>query len=273
MAIGESRYAAKVAAHKTDPSIWSVTTEHIHSHTTRADYQQHVLAFVNWARAQQGIRTLEQLDPQASTLATHYLSERLAAGQSPYTLQAIRSALRLFFGDRKLAEEMKLPRREREKITRSRGPAKHEAEFQPANWQPLIQFIQGTGLRRMEVTALQARDVREIEGKRAEISVHAGKGGRPRTVIPRHGYEEVVLGAIQGRQPTERVFPRIPKHLRTHKLRREFAQGLYQELSGRPLPPAEGRLRPTDYDRAAVEIVSKQLGHNRVDVVLRHYLR
>lgn len=107
----------------------------------------------------------------------------------------------------------------------------------------------------------------------AEVYVHAGKGGRPRTVIARQGYTEIVLAAIQHRPPEEHVFPQVPDRLDVHALRREFAQGLYQELSGHPLPPATGRLRPSDYDLAAVEIVSKQLGHNRKDVVLTHYLR
>lgn len=273
MAIGESRYEAKRAAHEQNPSTWTVTTEKIHAHTTRADYQQHVLAFANWARQQEGIRTLEALDAQSSVLAARYLSERLAAGQSPYTLQAIRAALRLFFSNRALAGDVQLPRRKREGITRSRGPAQRDSHFQPDNWQPLIQTLQGIGLRRSEVEALQARDVRQTEDGRAEVSVHAGKGGRPRTVIARAGYTQIVLAAVEGKEPTERVFPRVPDRLDVHALRREFAQGLYQELSGRPLPPAHGRLRPTDYDLEAAELVSKQLGHNRVDVVLRHYLR
>jgi integrase len=273
MAIGESRFAAKVAAREEDPSLWSFSTGKIHSHVTRADYQQHILAFVNWVRERHTIRTLEQLDARASALTAEYLAERLTSNYSPYTLQAVRSALRLFFGERDLADEVKLPHREREGITRSRGSAKRDADFQPANWQPLIQFLQGTGLRRMEITALQARDVRVNDDGRAEVYIHAGKGGRPRTVIARQGFTAAVLVVIQGHQPDEHVFPRIPSHLDIHALRREFAQGLYQEVSGRPLPPATGRLRRSDYDLAAVEIVSKQLGHNRVDVVLRHYLR
>jgi integrase len=226
---------------------------------------------VSWR--ERNIRTPEQLDPQASVLVARYLTERLDAGQSPYTLQAIRAALRLFFSNRELADEVKLPRRERERMTRSRGPAKRDAGFQPENWQPLIQFLQGTGLRSMEIEALQARDVRQTEEGRAEVHVHVGKGGRPRTVVARSSYTAIVLAAAQGRQPNERVFSRIPDRLDIHALRREFAQGLYQELSGRPLPPAHGRLKPSDYDLAAAQLVSMQLGHNRVDVVLRHYLR
>src|SRR5260370_6055670 len=38
------------------------------------------------------------------------------------------------------------------------------------------------------------------------------------------------------------------------------------------LPPSGKRLKPGDYNAEAVQQVSKALGHNRKDVVLRHYL-
>lgn len=273
MAIGESRFAAKVVAHRQDPSLWSFSTGRIHSYVTRDIYQQHVLAFLNWCRAEEGLRELPLIDARANELATGYLSMRLAQGQSAYTLQAVRSALRLFFGTRELAAEVRLPLRRREAITHSRGPAIRDADFQPANWASLIGFLQVTGLRRSEITVLRVRDVHlTIEG-RAEVTVHTGKGGRPRTVLARPGQEEAVMGVIRNRLADERVFARIPSHLDVHASRRAFAQGLYQDLSGRPLPPAAGRLRRADYDLASVRIVSGMLGHDRADVVLRHYLR
>ena len=70
------------------------------------------------------------------------------------------------------------------------------------------------------------------------------------------------------------VFPRIPRHLDVHSYRREFAQALYlAHAPGRELPSATGRLTPGSYDVAAVTYVSHALGHSRLDVVLRHYLR
>lgn len=273
MAIGESRFDAKRAAHEQDPSLWSFTTGRIHSYKSRDAYQQHTLAFLNWCREQYSLRELPKIDARANELVTRYLTERLEKGQSPYTLKAVRAGLRMFFSDWSLAEELPLPSREREKIVRSRGPTKHDAEFQPANWPTLIAFLQATGLRRSEVTVLRVRDIQLNEDQRAEIEVHAGKGGKPRTVLARPGHEEAVMGVIRDHQADERVFPRVPKHMDIHSYRREYAQGLYQQLSGRPLPPATGRLHRANYDLEAVQIVSNMLGHNRVDVVLRHYLR
>jgi hypothetical protein len=88
------------------------------------------------------------------------------------------------------------------------------------------------------------------------------------------GYEQEVLALIQGRPPEDHVFARIPNHLDVHSYRRDSAQRRYvQHAPQRALPPREGRLKRTDYDFAAAQRVSWALGHNRVDIVLRHYLR
>ena len=69
------------------------------------------------------------------------------------------------------------------------------------------------------------------------------------------------------------MFARLPVRLDVHCLRREYAQAFYRLLSGRELPPPSGRLSPSEYDEQAVLEISSYLGHNRKDVILRHYLR
>ena len=92
--------------------VWSFTTERIHSLTTRGVYQQHILAFVNWARDSHHITHLEQLDERADELVTAYLTHHIVAGRSPYTLQTERAALRMFFHNRGLAATVTLPARQ-----------------------------------------------------------------------------------------------------------------------------------------------------------------
>ncbi len=195
----------------------------------------------------------------------------------PYTLQAERAALRLFFANRTLASTAAIPRRTRESIRRSRGPAAHDRHIQVANWQPLIHFLQATGLRRNELRALRTRDITADDPNypgQLVVKVANGKGGKSRTVPVLAGREADVLAAIPGGDPDAPVFARIPKHLDIHSYRREFAQALYlSHAPGRSLPKAAGRLKRSDYDRAAAEQVTWALGHNRIDVVLRHYVR
>ena len=273
MAIGESRRDAKAALREEQGATWSVSTGKIHSYKTRSSYQEQSIRFVKWTRDTYHVTSLAQLDPRADELATAYLQQQLAEGKSPYTLQVERAALRLFFDDRALASTVAIPRRERANITRSRGPKQHDRHFNPANWPELVRFAQATGLRRHELCALRCRDIFYLDGQLL-VHVESGKGGLERNVPALPGREADVLAVSQGRDPEALVFTRIPKHVDVHSYRREFAQALYlQYAPGRSLLPATGRLKRSDYDHQAAERVSLALGHRRVSVVTRHYLR
>ncbi len=277
MAIKQSRGEAKEIAEAAGESTWAFSTGMIHSFKTRTVYQAHVVRFVRWARSIHQVKNLAQLNPRAEALATEWLQAQLAEGKSPYTLQAERAALRLFFGNRTLASDVAIPRRTREHITRSRGPAAHDRHIQLANWQPLIRFLQATGLRRNELRALRDQDIIRDDLEYLDevvVKVRNGKGGKARTVPVLPGHEADVRAVLSGSDPEALVFSRIPKHLDVHSYRREYAQALYQHYApGRGLPPAQGRLNPRDYDRDAAQRVSWALGHNRIDVIIRHYIR
>ncbi len=273
MAIGHSRREAKIAMREESGPAWSVSTGQIHSFKTRGTYQEHIIRFVKWARATHHLIRLSQLDLCANDLATAYLQQRLTDGKSPYTLQAERAALRLFFANPALAATVPIPRRARTGITRSRGEKSHDRHFQPANWPTLIKFLEATGLRRKELRELRVRDIFTQDGQLL-VQVANGKGGLARKVPVLPGREGDVLAVRVGRDPNEAAFPRIPKHLDVHSYRRAYAQALYLSYApGRTLPPAQGRLKRSDYDRDAAEQVSHALGHRRVDVATRHYLR
>ncbi|GHO94811.1 hypothetical protein KSF_048590 [Reticulibacter mediterranei] len=275
MAIGQSRREAKETLRAQQGKVWSVSTGMIHSFKTRSVYQEHTLKFVSWARRTYQIKQLEDLDTQANELVATWLREHIAEGKSPYTLQVERSALRLFFDNRTLAQEVSLPRRSRANITRSRLAVAHDRHFQPANWQPLLQFLSATGLRRQEVQMLHFRDISQTHDGTISVHVASGKGGKTREVPVLPGHEQAVLAVIQeGKEADALVFPHLPKHLDIHSYRRAYAQALYlHHAPRRTLPKATGRLHPGDYDRQAILLVSQALGHNRLDVVLRHYVR
>lgn len=273
MAIGQSRRDAKIALSDEGRRAWSVSTGKIHSHKTRATYQEQCIRFVKWARQVHHVTSLEQLDPRADELATAYLQQQLTEGKSPYTLQVERAAFRLFFDNRTLASDVQIPRRERARITRSRGPKQHDRHFQPENWPELIRFAQATGLRRHEVRALRCRDIFSRDGQLL-VHISSGKGGLERDVLVLPGCEVQVLAVSAGRDPDEVAISRIPKHMDVHSYRRKYAQALYLHYApGRSLPSPTGRLKRDDYDAEAVLRVSQALGHRRKDVVLRHYLR
>lgn len=275
MAIGKSRHQAKQALRATaDRQSWTLSSGKIHSHITRKVYQQHTLAFINWAREQHAITRLEQLDACAGELASQYLAEQLAAGKSSYSVQTQRSALRMFFGKRDLAASVTIPVRLRTTITRSRAPLDGNPHFQSEHWPELVNFAQATGLRRSELRDLRIRDVSRNEQGQLVVRVNNGKGGRSRDVQVLPGYEQDILAIIEGRPLDERVFRSIPKHMNVHGYRRASAQARYLNYApGYTLPPKHRRLKSQDYDHEAAREVSGSLGHNRLDVLTRHYLR
>ena len=275
MAIGKSGHQAKQALRATaEKQNWTLSSGKIHSHITRKVYQQHTLAFINWARQQHAIVRLEQLDERADELASQYLVEQLAAGKSSYSVQTQRSALRMFFGRRDLAAGVTIPARLRTAITRSRAPLDENPHFQPEHWPELVAFAQATGLRRSELRDLRIRDVSRNEQGQLIVRVNNGKGGRSRDVAVLPEYEQDILAIIAGRPPEERMFRTIPKHMNVHGYRRTFAQARYLDYAPEyALPPRDRRLKVQDYDHEAAREVSRSLGHNRLDVLTRHYLR
>lgn len=274
MAIGESRGKAKEEARAAGEETWAFSTGKIHSFKTRQVYQEHALRFGRWARDMYGIKQFASLEARADELASDYLRKNLEEHKSASTLQTIRASLRMLFGNRELAQAVPLPKRSRKQITRSRGPKKHDRQFQPNNWPDLLRFLDATGLRRDEVKMLKVGDIQEHDGQTVVI-VRRGKGGKERTVVVDAERAQDVLSMKTGRADDERVFARIPRHLDVHSYRRNFAQHRYlHHAPGRDLPPAEkDRLSPKDYDHAAAQKVTEALGHNRRSVILGHYIR
>lgn len=278
MAIGESRGKAKDAAKASGGKTWAFSTGKIHSYKTRQVYQEHAMRFGKWARATYGVKQFAELEARADELASAYLRKQLDEQKSAFTVQTIRAALRMLFGNRQLAQEVEVPKRLRRTIKRSRGAKAHDRHFQPKHWPDLLNFLEATGLRRDEITMLKVGDILEHDpayGGQTTVNVRSGKGGKQRTVLVDPDRVQDVLKVKAGRSDDERVFVRIPKHLDVHAHRRDFAQDRYQRHApDHELPPTEKeRLSPKDYDRAAAEIVSESLGHRRHSIILTHYIR
>ena len=274
MAPGKKRSEAKAEAHQRGESLFAFTDQRMHAFETRTNYQKIAMRFIDWCRHEQNVRDPAQIDERAGELSSLYLSERIAAGYSAWTLQTERSALRMFFQKRDLAQEVELPQRRRENITRSRYPAERDSHCQPEHWQQVIDFCLACGLRREELRDLRVRDVyRRAEDRHLMVRVVKGKGGRRRDVPVFPGREQAVLSVVEGRAPDAHVFDQLHSSLDIHSYRRRFAQELYEHLSGRPLPPSHGRLHPADLDREAALYVSRCLGHQRLDIISAHYVR
>jgi hypothetical protein len=232
------------------------------------------MRFLRWCRASFGLNRLSDIDVCAEELTCTYLEERIARRYSPWTLATERSALRLFFGQRNLAASIVLPARTTSAISRSRHPAMRDRHLNPDHWQHLIAFTQACGLRREELRDLRVSDVyHRVSDGLLVVQVRRGKGGKWREAPVLVGCEAQILPLIIGRHAEERVFTHLPVHLDVQASRRFYAQRLYEQYAGRPLPSSGGPLHATEVDREAASQVSRALGHERLDIVLLYYLR
>lgn len=274
-AFGESKYQAKAEGTAND---------HIYSFSTLKAYMKHCNYFASWCRDNPAItaelghkaRTLDEIRP----FAGQWISDRIDAGLSPYTIKLEAAALTKLYG--RSAEDLQLPptpERKRQDITRSRNDAVRDKHFSVSKNAPLIAFCKNTGLRRRELAELCYKDIRYDYGQ-MEILVRNGKGGKQR-IVPVLDQAAVlsVMPDILAGDPDSRIFPKIHSGADIHAYRAYYAAALYNRLK-RPLDTLEhhqkyycrGDKKGTVYDRQAMLIVSRALGHNRISVIAEHYL-
>ena len=253
---GESKYAAKQAG----GTKFGQPTDGIYSYKTMKTYLDESVKFGNWVKENYNIKTLEQ--------AKEYVGEYLERGRvkklSAWTLKLQRSALRKMYQDPGLAKEVELPNRKKENIVRSRGDAVRDKDFSEEKNKEMVDFAKSTGLRRSGMEKVRPQDIFEKDGK-LFVAIKE-KGGRYRELPVLKKYEERIREIVQGKELDKKIFEKIHSSADIHSYRREYAQELYREITGKNFDPAK------DKDKEALRQVSEALGHSRLDVVTRNYL-
>lgn len=255
---GQSKYQAKL-----DRLPGQRAPEGVFSYSTHDGYLKCGESFLKWAREKHGEKWLAG----AEKYAPEYLQQHIDQGQSAWTLQLERAALRKIYEKQDLAKSVQLPERRKEDITRSRGPKPSDVNFSESKNQRVVDFCKATGLRRMELKAVQVGQIQvRPDGSVIIVDVH-GKGGRIRDVPVLRGYERAVLVPAEAalERGESKVWANIPSHMDVHGYRREYAQAMYKQEHG----SAYVKFHP---DHAALMTVSNALGHSREDVVIQNYL-
>ena len=203
-----------------------------------------------------------------------YLQSLISAEKSAYTISTRKAALvKLFEVD--FSEFMETPGRYRKNITKSRYAVKYDAHVSKATEERWAKITSATGLRLSELTRIRGTDLRYLDGKYM-LYVHKGtKGGKDRYCWV---LDEDVAKLIElaGDRP---AFPNVPKAYDNHHYRAIYAQKLYA-LHARPVDtiPKEDRyvmrgdMKGVVLDKAAMRLVSSNLGHNRISVIAQSYL-
>ena len=275
---GNSKHSVKVASnHKATEQVVG-----IYSIKTMQTYLQVANEYGNWLK-EQGIKRPEDYDI-AKEMTRDYLEYRDAQGLSAWTINRDRAALSKIFGER---IEYDTTTRTKD-ITRSRYECEYEKHYNPnGKYKHLFDFCKATGLRRHEVEQIKPTDLKERDG-RYFVVVQQGKGGKYRESFILPQYQKEVLTLFRDRQGEEKLFDKVPRNIDIHSLRGQYAKGVYNHIIEHKEDKdflrkdydcrlkgtyyMRGDYKGNNFDKEYVEVVSKCLGHNRIDTSICSYL-
>jgi hypothetical protein len=284
---GQSKKMAKEVEYancKESGVKWNPSkVEGIYSISTYDKYKDICIKFGEWAKKEFGVKDLESL--KKNDLVLNYLLYRQKCGDSPYTLRLFGSAIAKFMRCSSNDFGFEFPARNRENIDRSRSIKFHDSELSFENNKDIILFGEYTGLRRTELSLLKPEQIEKDGNGNVYIEINKrkygsqSKGGKDRIilVLPEgkdHVWNMKVSAVESGRST---VFEKVNNRIDVHSLRRKFAQSFYNKLA-----LEKGDSLRSDYftrdgtkrrfDRGILRVVSNSLGHNRITVIVKHYL-
>lgn len=266
LAIGRSKHQDKLSEEEKR----EITSNYIYSWSTYRGYLKHGCYFVLWCKEKYRCKSLEQCRSHVD----EWLESRKALSASTQKLEA--SSLAKIYGC-STTEFIKTDARLRANIKRSRGKKKRDAHFSEAKNRELVEFCKSSGLRRAELSALLGNCLKEEDGIYYIIVRSGSKGGKHREVQVIGNIDLVVR--IMNEAGNEKVWNKIHNAADIHSYRGDYATAIYL-ANARPLeqiPKCDRYYCRKDkkgvwYDKEAMKITSKALGHNRISIIAEHYL-
>lgn len=172
------------------------------------------------------------------------------------------------------------PPRLRADIKRSREVAERDKHISDKKEEELARFTSATGLRRKEMTMIKSDDLFFKNGQ-AYLNVTKGtKGGKPRIakiVGKTEAETREIVKWIQSKKG--RLFNKLSSNYDNHFYRATYANRLYNQLKRDidKIPTQDKYIMRKEragevYDKQAMLMVSKALGHNRISVIAQSYL-
>lgn len=281
LAIGQSKQADKKAEHgllkekhkENSKAMLSyeerITIHKIYSWGTFRDYQRHACYFVKWCKEYYNCKTLEE----CRIYVDEWLSSR--SGLSAFTVKLEASALAKLY-DCTTNDFEKTAVRHRADIKRSRKAAKRDENFSETKNQEFIDFCKATGLRKEELKCLRGTQLIYKNGIHYIAVSRGAKGGRFRE-SPIISKVDAVVERMK-KAGIGKVWSQVPD-MDVHSYRSDYCSTIYNTLA-RPVDkiPKNERyhcrsdLKGVCYDKRAMLIASRCLGHNRISIIAEHYL-
>ena len=292
---GQSKKAAKKEQRINDFILGtkenSLRAPGIYSKSTCDNYKKHSLNFAAWERKMHPEKEFKILDNIPREHVGEWLNEGINKGESGYTTRLKASSLAKIMGCHTYDFGVKMPskRGDRLYIKRSRNDVVYDKHFSEENNKDSIDFCKATGLRRSELKNIRPEQIKYDEKNRLVLDFKSikeyrvmTKGGRGRIIHPIKSDWGIILKARELAekmgQPT--VFQKVHHAMDVHSYRAIFAKRKYQEVITELKEKSieikldyicrDGSGRR--YNKTALRITSENLGHSRLDVVVKNYL-
>lgn len=260
----------KIGHSKHSDKKLGVTGDYIYSWGTYRTYLKHTCYFVKWAKEKYGCKTLES----CRQYVDEFLLERISQGMSPYTQKLEASALAKIYNC-STKDFIETETRHRKDISRSRGTKTRDKHFSESKNIEFVNFCKATGLRRSELRTLKKEQLFFDDESKIYFLKVKGKGGRLRSV------PVLTDEAVQMiKNSSDFIFSKVPNGADIHSYRADYCTAVYNkfardinDIPKKDLYCCRGDLKGIWYDKKAMLIASRALGHNRISVIAGHYIR
>jgi site-specific recombinase XerD len=263
----------------------------VYSTETCDTYKRHSQEFITWL-INNHPEAANDLDAIPRILVGEWLLEQMSKGYSASTINTKASAIAKIYGCGINEFGVAMPSCKIEDVTRSRIERQHDKEISYTRNELIINFCKATGLRRCEIVGKKNRvtgryekyplTVEQIvvdENGNVMLVNIIGKGGKVRDVHVLRDLADWVLKVKEDAIALGHnvVFSHITSKIDIHSYRREYARARYKELCDDKIS-LEGAVK-ADYrvkdgrrfDKQLLEILSKDMGHNRKSVITNSY--
>lgn len=272
----QSMYKAGFGRSRASDKLKGLTSDKIYSKSTFETYKKQYRYFCDYLKEQKPeVKTMGQ----AKNSVNDYLLYLIEKRKSAYSINTIKSALAKVF-EAPTTDFIKTPERTRANIARSRYDAIRDKDLSAKTEQKYARFTSAFGLRRAEMEQITAEDLLFKDGKYYLNVTKGTKGGRPRVaeiVGASENDTKEIVAWIQSKKG--KLFPKLPSHYDNHHYRALYAKRVYNKYARdvNKIPAKERYIMRKDragetFDKAAMKIASKFLGHNRISVIAQSYL-
>jgi len=306
-AFGQSKHEAKkIAKENENYKFGDSFTNEIFSIKTHEQYQKIGQLYADFL-VENGAKRYTDFKGYEHMATAFYEHCKVNLDYSAYSLPQISSALNKLYDKQFEYDTLK---RDTDNITRSRTEKAHDNQFSLKNNSDLIAIADATGVRRADLANARYADFKyDYKTNLMYLDIQKSKGGRSRkaVILPSKQAEvERILAKKMSEniKGTQKLFTHVHNKMDVHSYRRKSANDLFKEVEQdkdlkdkitdfykrqgltrnedvkseyyvprRTAEQIENNEKPQRFNRDSLFIVSQFLGHNRLDVSYKHYLK